>query len=967
VPLGRFLLLAAAALLVRVLVAPWAAHGGDMGTFIAWAKSLADGGFTGFYERVEWCDYLPGYLYVLRGLGEVVAALDVTWRVPLPWRVVSPLVPAGGGQLVLDWQWLLFKTPSILADLGTAYLLWRAIAPSRDRLRLWVPALYLFNPAILSNAALWGQVDSFHTFFIVAGVLLTVGRRLEWAAVLLGLAVAIKPHAIVLLPAILVWAIAARCRWQRIVLAIVLCTATFAGTFIPFAGGSLTGLWELIYSRVTATTGQYNYATVNAFNLWYLLGLNWKPDATLLFGIISVRHLGMTLVGATVIFASVGMVWRRPGSADALWKAGAIIFLGLFLFVTKAHERHLFPFFAFMLVAAALHRRGVTVYAILSVTYCINVALAWRYLLIEYRSVDLCHPMLAAAICIVNLLMLPVLVIALTDVGRGWRRRVADGIDARVGRWTFGRAQRAIILGLIMLFALVTRVGRLNQPPERYFDEVYHAYTAEQWAEGNTDPWRWDTRAPDDGCAYEWTHPPLAKLIMSWSIRLFGDAPWAWRLPSALLGALLPLLVYLIGRRLFERDWIALLAAAFAALDTLPLFSARIGMNDMYCVTLILAAVLAALHRRYYLSATAIGLALACKWTALYGMPLLLIIHIVRMNETERAALARLVPWIVVVVFGVPAALLTGWLAVGRTGLIVERVAEEFLAVQRGLLLLYGLLVGAIVVAFHLRRRDVWVHRGLVSYLVVVPACYLATYIPFFQAGNKPVDLAMLHYQMWYYHTQQPLEHPFASSAWQWPLGGGAIWCYTDKRGNAADDAAAFTVRSDDDDGDDAVDAVSATSSADDAPPATSVGDDGTALNETEDDSTTPATRVSNVWAVGNPLIWLPGAGAVLFSAYQLVRRREFAVLIPLVGYALFWVPWLLSPRIMFIYHYLPPLPFMYLLLAWCLASVGARRSTLLLCLVSCVAAFAIMYPYVTAVEMPAALSPTQWRWIWQT
>ena len=80
-------------------------------------------------------------------------------------------------------------------------------------------------------------------------------------------------------------------------------------------------------------------------------------------------------------------------------------------------------------------------------------------------------------------------------------------------------------------------------------------------------------------------------------------------------------------------------------------------------------------------------------------------------------------------------------------------------------------------------------------------------------------------------------------------------------------------------------------------------------------------------------------------------------------GYLAFWVPWLSSPRIMFLYHYLPPLPFLYMALAWSVAFVGLRRTGVTLLLVSAGVVFLLSYPYLTAIPMPPEWTPRGWPW----
>jgi dolichyl-phosphate-mannose-protein mannosyltransferase len=144
-PLGGMVALLALGLALRVAWAGWFGHSGDLATFMSWARRLATVGPADFWSGSYWCDYLPGYLLVL-------------W--PLGW--LARVIPS-------EAHILLFKIPSILADLATAYLIWRATRAKLNRGHLWLPTIYLFNPAILFNATLWGQVDSFHALFLVWG------------------------------------------------------------------------------------------------------------------------------------------------------------------------------------------------------------------------------------------------------------------------------------------------------------------------------------------------------------------------------------------------------------------------------------------------------------------------------------------------------------------------------------------------------------------------------------------------------------------------------------------------------------------------------------------------------------------------------------------------------------------------------------------------------------------------------
>lgn len=380
-----FLWMAAAGLTLRLASAPWTAHSVDMGTFVGWGRQLAQVGLPDFYSPDRWCDYFPGYLYILWLIGHVNV----------------------GGWL----ERVLFKLPAMLADIATAAIIWRTLRTSRPRLRFAATTVYLFNPAVLLNSTFWGQVDGFHALFIIWGLSLLSGGMTLRAAAAFGYAVAIKPHAAAVLPLAAVYAWRKGTRWRGILAALLIVGLVFAATFLPFAGGSPTKTISLIRDRFVQTAGQYQYATINAMNLWYLAGLNFKPDGTPAWWGMSPANWAVILVA---VCGAVLIVWmiRRPGRVT-LWSASGMMFLALFLFVTRAHERHLFPALAILTVAAGWRPKLTAPLVVLSATYVVNALLSLRYLDPRYRSAQLCDPVIADAICIVNLAMLIVIPILL--------------------------------------------------------------------------------------------------------------------------------------------------------------------------------------------------------------------------------------------------------------------------------------------------------------------------------------------------------------------------------------------------------------------------------------------------------------------------------------------------------------------------------------------------------------------------
>jgi predicted membrane-bound dolichyl-phosphate-mannose-protein mannosyltransferase len=129
-----------------------------------------------------------------------------------------------------------------------------------------------------------------------------------------------------------------------------------------------------------------------------------------------------------------------------------------------------------------------------------------------------------------------------------------------------------------------------------------------------------------------------------------GMNAFAWRLPGVIAGALTAGLVYLLGRLLFRRRSVALVAAALVLADGMFFVMARIGMNDVYVGLFLVAAyvlfVLLWQQRgragpAFWLGMPVLGLllglALASKWVAAYAIGALGILIL------ARSALGRVV------------------------------------------------------------------------------------------------------------------------------------------------------------------------------------------------------------------------------------------------------------------------------------------------------------------------------------
>ena len=169
-----------------------------------------------------------------------------------------------------------------------------------------------------------------------------------------------------------------------------------------------------------------------------------------------------------------------------------------------------------------------------------------------------------------------------------------------------------------------------------YFDEIYFVRTAQQYLH---------LQYP-----YEWTHPPLGKLIQASGILIFGFNPFGWRIMGVIFATVMIAVMYLLGKKLLN-SWIGGFASAFLlTFDFMHFTMARMGTADTYVVFFSLVSQLFFLiylknvldkgwkTRPYllFLAITFAALGCSTKWLVLFGFlgQLALLIGL-RLNEVK--------------------------------------------------------------------------------------------------------------------------------------------------------------------------------------------------------------------------------------------------------------------------------------------------------------------------------------------
>ena len=174
-------------------------------------------------------------------------------------------------------------------------------------------------------------------------------------------------------------------------------------------------------------------------------------------------------------------------------------------------------------------------------------------------------------------------------------------------------------ISAILTFALSFRLWRLDTPKGYIFDEIYYAKNAYSLISSGVE-------LDQQGGSEFVVHPPFGKWLIGIGIKLFGNNEFGWRSSSALFGSASVLLIYLIAKRLFKSEFLALSAALLMAVDGLSLVMSRVALLDIFLMFFILLTFYFLLKENYWLSGMAIGLGLSTKWSAAFLIPILLLL-----------------------------------------------------------------------------------------------------------------------------------------------------------------------------------------------------------------------------------------------------------------------------------------------------------------------------------------------------
>ncbi len=341
-----FALMVLAAFIIRLIcAAKYSGHKTDMQCFNSWSSMIFNNGISNFYASESFTDYPPGYMYILYVIGAIKSLFK------------------------LSSATVLLKLPAIICDILTGGLIWKMAKKNFGvNASLVIAAVYLFNPATVVNSALWGQVDAVYTLVMAVMLYFIANKKMIPAYFLFAVCIFIKPQALIVTPVLIFGIIETvflpkldkKLFWKNLGfgLGAVLFMVIMA---LPFGIGN-------VIEQYKKTLESYQYATVNAFNMWGAFGMNWN-ELTPLISFVGTAALVLIVAYSAYLF------FKSKNPAKYYFTAALLVFT-TYMLSTKMHDRYAFPAMVLLLMAFITKPdiHGFGMYSLVTLSQMFNTA-----------------------------------------------------------------------------------------------------------------------------------------------------------------------------------------------------------------------------------------------------------------------------------------------------------------------------------------------------------------------------------------------------------------------------------------------------------------------------------------------------------------------------------------------------------------------------------------------------------------
>lgn len=389
IPFG-FLIFLVLAILIRLFLIRWSLQfplNGDFLRYEDWGRIAHIYGLADTYSPLHLLfskplpnNQPPGTLYILSGTYELYIQVG---------KFIGQMSRQQPGSMFWVNTRLLhifMHFPSLLADIlmgSIAYIFIKRTSQKKFAL-LGTIAIW-FNPVIIYNSALWGQLDSLNNLFFLLSLFFAFEKKYFFSIFSLAISFYIKLSLLPLLPFYLVFLYyISHKQWKKIFIFLSISIFLLIIATFPISANPL--IW-LSKELPLITRGELQNITSTAFNFWWLVSC--LADACKTTPHESVKFLGLTLGIWGYLLFFLGtlpffyITWKNPKkiiTQSQILLIFSLITLLTFVFLPKMHDRYLYPFFPLLAIAMILQKNKIvfiSIFVLSILMHLCNLLYSW--------------------------------------------------------------------------------------------------------------------------------------------------------------------------------------------------------------------------------------------------------------------------------------------------------------------------------------------------------------------------------------------------------------------------------------------------------------------------------------------------------------------------------------------------------------------------------------------------------------
>lgn len=330
----RLLYLLLLGLLIRLIFIPNSGFIADIAFWKSWSLAANDNGIVWTAHNTN-INYPPGFIYILLWMGK-------TYSFFADPHIFNEFWDAGN---------LLFltiaKIPAILSDLAIATLIYFVTKKitiyekhkNNSYLPLFLSGLFLLNPIVILDSAIWGQVESFGMLFTILTVILILRDKPALATFIFMIGALMKLQNIIYIPLIYLFIFRYH-GFEALIKSIGASLLAFTITVFPFL--QVNDI-ERVLRLLTVNNDYFPWLSLHAHNPWWIVsgGQMISSDKILVLGIANAKQIGLILFSSIYLLLII-LLWKKPTPKNFIISLSIGVF-AFFLFTTQSHERYSYP------------------------------------------------------------------------------------------------------------------------------------------------------------------------------------------------------------------------------------------------------------------------------------------------------------------------------------------------------------------------------------------------------------------------------------------------------------------------------------------------------------------------------------------------------------------------------------------------------------------------------------------------